>query len=114
MEQKHWLELLKEAEALKEQQAYEEAYAILRKLYEQNTFRYDKIIHASYEDYIENKVAFFVDLAKLSMRITNDAAQSIPYIDEALIMMDASESISPFVSMKAIEELKESYEKQVK
>ncbi|MGL4797940.1 MAG: hypothetical protein ACRCWY_00880 [Cellulosilyticaceae bacterium] len=111
MEQKHWLEQLKEAESLKSNEQYEEAYSILREIYEKNSFRYDKIIHANYEDYIEGKVTFFVDLAKLSMLVTDTPAQSIPYLDEALIMLDGSESVLPYIDIDDIKRLRSDYRK---
>lgn len=111
MEQKHWLEQLKEVERLKKEEKYEEAYAISRALYERNSIRYDKVLHANYEDYIEGKVSFFVDLAKLSMLVTDCPAKSIPYLDEAIIMLDGSESVLPYVDIDDIERLRRDYMK---
>lgn len=109
MQEKHWLEQLKEAEVLEREEKYEEAYGILRAIYEKNIFRYDKIIHANYEDYIEGKVTFFVDLAKLSMLVTDKPAMSIPYLDEALIMLDGAESVLPYINIGDIEKLRKDY-----
>lgn len=114
MEQKHWLEQLQQADILKENEQYDEAYALLRAIYEKNTLRYDKVIHANYEDYIEGKVKFFVDLAKLSMLVTNKPAMSIPYLDEALIMLDGSESVLPYVDIDDIKALRSDYNKLAK
>ena len=41
MQNKHWLESLNEAEALKKEERYEDAYKIMRDLYEKNSIRYD-------------------------------------------------------------------------
>lgn len=109
MEQKHWIEQLKDAAALQKEEQYEQAYSILREMYEQNKVRYDKTIHSNYEDYIEDKVKFFVNLAKLSMMVTDEPARSIPYLDEALIMLDSSESILPYINIADIKKLHADY-----
>ena len=111
MQEKHWLEVLQEVEALKKEERYEEAYGLLRGIYEKNSMRYGKVIHANYEDYIEGKVKFFVDLAKLSMLVTDQPAMSIPYLDEALIMLDASESVLPYIDIDDIQALRNDYMK---
>ena len=114
MQEKHWLQQLQEAEVLKKEERNEEAYTLLKSLYEKNTFRYDKIIHANYEDYIEEKVKFFVDLAELSMKVTQKPIMSLPYLDEAINMLDGAESVLPYVNIEDIQKLRQSYMKLVK
>lgn len=108
-ENKHWLELLQDAKKLRQEDNQEEAYTILRGLYEINAIRYNKDIHSSYEDYIEQKVNFFVELAQVSMIVTDKPAMSIPYLDEALIMLDSEESIRPYINVEDIKRLRKDY-----
>lgn len=105
----HWNSRLYMAKRLHEIGNTNEAYIILRGLYEDNTYRYDKDIHGTYEDYIVEKVKFFEQLAELSLEVTKEPAQSIPYLDEALIMLDGAESVYPYINPKDIALLKKSY-----
>lgn len=110
----HWVSKVYVAKVLKKYDRLEDSYKILRSVYEANTFRYNKDIHGVYEDYIEEKVNFFKELARLSMIVTEDARRSIPYLDEALIMLDGMESVHPYINPKEIEELKEVYQAKYK
>lgn len=105
----HWSILLEEVRELKAQGQKEEAYYIARSIYESNTFRYDKAIHANYEHYIEEKVKFFLDLASLSMFVTDKPEQSIPYLDEALVLIDGSESVRPYIDLEEIKRTRRDY-----
>lgn len=109
----HWTSRLYVARLLKKYDKLEDTYAILREIYEENTFRYNKDIHGGYEEYIEEKVKFFMELAELSMEITGEAARSIPYLDEALIMLDGAESVHPYINPKDIKQLKKDYLAQI-
>lgn len=109
----HWVSRLYVAKVLKKYDRLQDSYKILRSVYEENTFRYNKDIHGVYEDYIEEKVNFFKELAALSMITTNDARRSIPYLDEALIMLDGMESVHPYINPKEIEKLKEEYKAKI-
>ena len=51
----------------------------------------------------------FVDLATVSMLVTDNPAMSIPYLDEALIMLDGSERIVYFQNIDDIEALRKEY-----
>lgn len=86
---------------------------MIRSVYEENTFRYNKDIHGVYEDYIEEKVNFFKELARLSTIVTEDARRSIPYLDEALIRLEGMESGNPYMNPKEIEELKREYNEKI-
>lgn len=105
----HWTARLYVANRLKKHNQVESVYKILREIYEENTFRYNKDIHAGYEDYIEEKVNFFKELADLSFKVTGEAKKSIPYLDEALIMLDGSESVNAYINPKEIQKLKEEF-----
>lgn len=109
----HWTSRLYVAKVLKKYNEVEAVYKILRNIYEENTFRYNKDIHGGYEDYIEEKVNFFIELAQLSMTITGDARKSIPYLDEALIMLDGAESVNAYINPKDIQKLKDQYVAQI-
>ena len=106
----HWMgRLFIGRELFNEYKEYEGAYAILKEIYLNNEIRHNRDLFGSYEDYIVEKVAFFKDMAELTYIITKEAAQSIPYIDEALIMLDGSESVGPYVDYKEYKELRKYY-----
>ena len=63
----------------------------------------------SYEDYVEEKVKYFVSLANLSYKVTGNPAQSIPYLDEALIAIDGEESSYPYIDRAEIKKLRDHY-----
>ncbi|PHV71568.1 hypothetical protein CS063_03095 [Sporanaerobium hydrogeniformans] len=105
----HWNSRLYMAQVLQKLGKKEEAYAVMRKIYEENIFRFDKGIHGAYEEYIVEKVRFFENLARLSFEVTHEPARSIPYLDEALIMLDGAESVYPYVSPSEIKHLKNTY-----
>lgn len=105
----HWNSRVYMAKVLQEIGNIKEAYTLLRSIYEDNSFRFDKGIHGAYEEYIIEKVKFFQQLAQLSIEVTKEPAQSIPYLDEALIMLDGAESVYPYVNPKDIMLLKKSY-----
>lgn len=105
----HYFSKLYIARALRDLEYNEEAYEIMRAMYEINEIRFDKTLYASQEDYIEEKVKFFVELAKLSFIVTEKPAQSIPYLDEALIRLDGEESSYPYISKSDIEKLRQDY-----
>lgn len=105
----HWNSRLYIARTLEEIGKKDEAYAVLRRIYEENIFRFDKDIHGAYEEYIVEKVRFFQSLAKLSLEVTKESARSIPYLDEALIMLDGAESVYPYVDPKEIKSLRKMY-----
>ncbi len=105
----HWNSRLYIARTLQRLGKEQEAYSVMRKIYEENIFRFDKGIHGAYEEYIIEKVKFFESLAQLSLEVTHDPARSIPYLDEALIMLDGAESVYPYVNPTEITCLKKSY-----
>lgn len=106
----HWLGRLFIGRALfKDYKQYEGAYVILKEIYLNNEIRHTSDLFGSYEDYIVEKVDFFKDMAELTYIITKEAAQSIPYIDEALIMLDGSESVSPYVDQNEFKKLRKYY-----
>lgn len=106
----HWMGRLFLGRILfRDYQEYDGAYFIMKEIYLQNEIRHNRDLFGSYEDYIEEKVNFFKDMAELTYIITKEAAQSIPYIDEALIMLDSSESILPYIDEKDFKQLKNSY-----
>lgn len=111
----HWLGKVYIGRTLfREYKEYDGAYAILREVYVNNEIRHHRDIFGSYEDYIEEKVHFFKEMAELSYIVTKDPAQSVTYIDEALIMLDASESVGPYVDQREFEQLKRDYLQLVK
>ncbi len=106
----HWMGRLYLGRRLfKEYKEYEAAYNILKEIYLDNEIRHNRDLFGSYEDYIEEKVDFFKDMAELTYIVTKEAARSIPFIDEALIMLDGSESVGPYVDYKEFEKLKQDY-----
>lgn len=107
--EEHYFSKLYIARVLRDLEYNKEAYEIMRAMYEVNEVRFDKTLYASHEDYIEEKVRFFVELAKLSYIVTEEPAQSIPYLDEALIRLDSEESSYPYISKTEIEKLKQEY-----
>ncbi|MDF2878236.1 MAG: hypothetical protein K0S30_1332 [Clostridia bacterium] len=109
----HWNSKLYMAKLLYEMGEIKEAYMILRNIYEENTFRFDKATHGAYEEYIIEKVKFFEELAKISLEVTKEPSQSIPYLDEALIMLDGAESVHPYINPSDIAQLKKSYLKML-
>lgn len=109
----HWNSRIYMARLLQEVGYKKEAYRILRGIYEDNTFRFDKGIHGAYEEYIIEKVRFVQQLAQLSIEVTKEPARSIPYLDEALIMLDGAESVYPYVNPSDILSLKKQYLSQL-
>ncbi|NLI90257.1 MAG: hypothetical protein GX366_07625 [Epulopiscium sp.] len=106
----HWTgRLYVGMELFKKYKEYDGAYKILKELHLANEIRYSSEYFGSYEEYIEEKVNFFIEMAELSYIVTKEAAQSIPYVDEALIMLDGSESVTPYVDAKEINKIKEDY-----
>ena len=105
----HYFAKLYVAHKLAEVQCEEEAYEILRYLYEKSAVRFDKELYASYEDYVEEKVKYFVSLANLSYKVTGKAARSLPYLDEALIAIDGEESSHPYIDRAEIKKLRDYY-----
>lgn len=106
----HWTgRLYVGRELFKKYKEYDGAYKILKELYLANEIRYSSEYFGSYEEYIEEKVTFFIEMAEISYIVTKEAAQSIPYVDEALIMLDGSESVAPYVDAKEINKIKEDY-----
>lgn len=106
----HWLGRLFIGRTLyTEYEEYQGAYEILREIHLNNEIRHNRDLFGSYEDYIVEKVAFFKTMAELSYIVTKEAAQSIPYIDEAIIMLDGSESVGPYVDHKEFKELRKYY-----
>lgn len=106
----HWTGRLYIARALfKDYQEYDGAYLIMNEIYLENEIRYSNDLFGSYEEYMEDKVIFFRDMAELSYMVTKDPAQSIVLIDAALSMLDSSESIGPYIDQREFEELRLSY-----
>lgn len=87
----------------------EEAYSILKEVYEENLFEYDKGAYGLYEDYVEDKVEFLEKLAALNLEVTQDVKMSIAYIDEALNLLDGEESVAPYIDIKAVKQIKKNY-----
>lgn len=110
----HWHYALYAAYKHQEEGQFEEAFSLLRKIYEKNEFHYDKDIHGSYETYVIEKVTFLKELAKLSIEVTKKPQRSIPYLDEALIMLDSYESVHPYINPKEVQKLKDYYMSQIK
>ena len=111
----HWTGRLYIARALfKDYQEYDGAYVIMKEIYLDNEIRYSNDLFGSYEEYMEDKVTFFKDMAELTYIVTQEAARSIPFIDEALIMLDSSESVGPYIDEKEYERLKASYLEKAK
>lgn len=106
----HWTGRLYVGQRLfKDCEEYDGAYKILRELYLNNEIRYSSECYGSYEEYIEEKVLFFVDMAMLTYLITKEASQSIPYMDDAINMLDASESVAPYIDIREIKEIRKDY-----
>lgn len=109
----HWLGKLYLGRTLfRDYEEYDGAYAILKEIYLGNEIRHNRDLFGSYEEYIEEKVNFFKDMAELTYIVTKEAARSIPFIDEALIMLDSSESVGPYVDQKEFEQLKRDYQEK--
>lgn len=87
----------------------EEAYKILKTIYEAHSFEYDKNVYGIYEDYVEEKTRFLETLAVLNLELTKDLKTSILYIDEALDLLDGEESIAPYVDIKKVKQMKQNY-----
>lgn len=106
----HWMGRLYMGRILfRDYKEYEGAYSILQEIYLGNEIRHNRDWFGSYEDYIEEKVTFFKDMAELTYLVTKEPARSIPFIDEALIMLDGSESVSPYIDQKEFKQLKKDY-----
>lgn len=105
----HWYSVIYMARLLHELGKEEEAYVALKGIYEDKVFRFDKELHGSYEYYIVEKVKYLVELSRLSLEVTKDTLESINYLDEALIMLDGAESVYPYVSIREIQVLKNTY-----
>lgn len=111
----HWMGRLYIGRALfRDYEEYDGAYEILQEIYLGNEIRHNRDLFGSYEDYIEEKVHFFKDMAELTYIVTKEAARSIPFIDEALIMLDSSESVGPYVDVKEFKQLKKDYTEKAK
>lgn len=109
----HWTGRLYVGQKLfKDCKEYDGAYKILKPMHTNNEIRYSSECFGSYEEYIEEKVLFFIDMAELTYIVTKEAAQSIPFMDEALNMLDASESVSPYIDIKEIKEMRKDYIKK--
>lgn len=109
----HWNSRIYMANLLQETGDRQAAYEILRGIYEDNIFEFSKEVYATYEEYIIEKVKFFQQLAQLSIEVTKEPAQSLPYLDEALIMLDGEESVYSYVDPKQILDLKKAYLNQL-
>ncbi|MEF9960537.1 MAG: hypothetical protein RR090_12260 [Niameybacter sp.] len=107
--EEHYFTKLCVAHKLEDAGCVQEAYEILRHLYETSAVRFDRHLFASYEDYLEEKVKYFVSLAQLSYTLTHNPAQSLPYLDEALITLDGEESAYPYIDRDDIEKLRNEY-----
>ena len=101
------------AKLLNEMEETKAAYMILRGIYEDNSFSFDKEFYVDYEEYIIEKVKFFEEIAALSLEVTKEPARSIPYLHEALIMLDGMESVYPYINPKDINSLKSNYLKML-
>ncbi|OON98755.1 MAG: hypothetical protein ATN35_00660 [Epulopiscium sp. Nele67-Bin004] len=102
-----WSSKLYIANQLDEEKDTQRIYTILHDIYQEKMFRYDKYMHGAYETYIEQKVKFFLKLALLSIRVGQPPTESIPYIEEALVMLDGAESVYPYISPKEVSLVKE-------
>ena len=89
----------------------EEAFSILKEVYEKDLFKYDKGAYGLYEDYVEDKVEFLERLAALNLEVTQDLKMSIAYIDEALNLLDGEESVAPYIDIKKVKQTKKNYVK---
>ncbi len=97
-----WQSRLYVANQLDENTDKERKYLLLEDIYKEKTFRYNKDIHGAYETYIEEKVKFLLNLAKLSLEIGKPPENSIPYIEEALVMLDGAESVHPYINLRDV------------
>lgn len=105
----HWSAMIYIAQLLMEVTRYETAYELLRSVYQEDTFEFDKDFYGTYEDYIIDRVKLLKDLAKLNWEMTQNAYESIAYLDEASQILDTEESVYPYVSLKEIQQLKKAY-----
>ncbi|ONI38181.1 hypothetical protein AN639_08310 [Candidatus Epulonipiscium fishelsonii] len=105
----HWTSRVYLANLLNQETECNKVYNILKDIYEENTFRYHKDIHGAYETYIEEKVQFLLTLASLNIKVTGKAKGSIKYLDEALMMLDAAESVKPYINLTEVKELRTTY-----
>ena len=109
----HWMGRLYLGRALfRDYEEYDGAYAILNEIYLGNEIRHNRDWFGSYEDYIVEKVGFFKDMAELTYIVTKEAAKSVPFIDEALNMLDGSESVGPYVDLNEFKQLKKDYQEK--
>ncbi len=97
-----WQSRLYVANQLDETSDKERKHALLEDIYKEKTFRYNKDIHGAYETYIEEKVKFLLSLAKLSIEVGKPPENSIPYIEEALLMLDGAESVHPYINPREV------------
>ncbi|ONI46033.1 hypothetical protein AN640_03965 [Candidatus Epulonipiscium fishelsonii] len=105
----HWTSRVYLASLLNQETECNKIYNILKDIYEENTFRYHKDIHGAYETYIEEKVQFLLTLASLNIKVTGKVKGSIKYLDEALTMLDAAESVKPYINLREVKELRTTY-----
>ncbi|OOB78341.1 MAG: hypothetical protein ATN33_06900 [Epulopiscium sp. Nele67-Bin001] len=109
-----WQSRLYVANQLDESTDKERKYALLEDIYKEKTFRYNKDIHGAYETYIEEKVKFLLCLAKLSIEVGKPPENSIPYIEEALVMLDGAESVHPYINPKEVSSLQKEIYSMIK
>ncbi|OON92710.1 MAG: hypothetical protein ATN33_00650 [Epulopiscium sp. Nele67-Bin001] len=102
-----WISRLYVANQLDKETDKERVYTIMHDVYEEKNFRYSKDVHGAYEAYIEEKVKFLLKLAKLSINVGQPPEKSVPYIDEALLMLDGSESVHPYINPNKVKSLRD-------
>ena len=83
-----------------------EAYELIKEVYEEKSFIFDKEMYSDYEEYLVEKVKFLMKLAALEVEVTGQVEKSIHYLDSA-------ESVYPYVAPREIEHLKASYLKRL-
>ena len=87
----------------------EAVYKIYIKIYEKQLLEYNKDLDGSYEEHIIEKVNFLTELATLNLMFTGNLQKSIQYIDETLDLLDAHESVAPYVDCNSIKKKKRDY-----
>ena len=90
-----------------------EAYELIKEVYEEKSFIFDKEMYSDYEEYLVEKVKFLMKLAALEVEVTGQVEKSIHYLDEAMALLDSAESVYPYVAPREIEHLKASYLKRL-
>lgn len=109
----HWSTRLYMGDMLYLLHKSQEAYELIKEVYEEKRFTFDKEMYSDYEEYLIEKVKFLMKLASLEIEVTGQVKKSIAYLDEAIALLDSAESVYPYVAPSEIEHLKASYLKRL-